>query len=128
MSYDIRFAVKVEGGPEDCFAVIGQPEYDSPTYNLGKMFRACTGWDFEQSKFYKVSEVLPMVRHGIEELRKYPEKYKKYEPDNGWGTIGSAIKALESIVDYFGDIKYMGRCLVASWNADLPLDCIWIAW
>lgn len=126
MSYDIRFAVKVEGAPEDTFAVIGEPEYDSPTYNLGKMFRACTGWDFEQSKFYKVSEVLPMVRHGIEELKLHPEKYKKYEPDNGWGTVGSAMRALDSIVEWFEEKSIYG--LAGSWNADVPLDCIWIAW
>lgn len=60
MSYDIRLAVRVEGAPvnedgEPLYAVIGTPEYDSPTYNLGDMFRACTGWDFKQGKFYRVS-------------------------------------------------------------------------
>ena len=41
MSYDLRIAVKVDGC--DKFAQIAEPEYRSPTYNLGKMFRACTG-------------------------------------------------------------------------------------
>ena len=125
MSYDIRFAVKVEGA-EDCFAVIGEPEYHSPAYNLGEMFRACTGWDFEQSKFYKLVDVLPMVRHGIDELYNYPDKYEKYEPENRWGTIASALAALGSIKDWCSEDNWDG--LAGSWNADIPLDCIWIAW
>lgn len=39
MSYDIRICVKVEG--IDKYADIARPEYDSPTYNLGEMFRSC---------------------------------------------------------------------------------------
>lgn len=46
MSYDLRIAVKVDGC--DKFAQIAEPEYSNPTYNLGKMFRACTGWDYKQ--------------------------------------------------------------------------------
>ena len=42
MSYDLRVCVKIEGC--DKYANIAMPEYDSPTYNLGAMFRACTGF------------------------------------------------------------------------------------
>ena len=49
MSYDLRIGVTVEG--TDIIAVIAQPDKHSPTYNLGTMFRKCTGWDFEQSKW-----------------------------------------------------------------------------
>lgn len=126
MSYDIRFGVKVEGGPEDCFAVIGEPGYHSPTYNLGEMFRACTGWDYEQGKWYKASEVMPMIMRGINELSEHPGKYRKYEPDNGWGNINSAMTALKSIVMWFEPNNWDG--IAGSWNADVPYDCIWIAW
>ena len=51
MSYDLRIAVKVDGC--DKFAQIAEPEYSSPTYNLGKMFRACTGWDYKQGEYYR---------------------------------------------------------------------------
>ena len=37
MSYDLRIAVKVDGC--DKFAEIAEPEYSSPAYNLGKMYR-----------------------------------------------------------------------------------------
>lgn len=129
MSYDIRLAVAVAGAPvneegEPLYAVIGTPEYDSPTYNLGDMFRACTGWDFEQGKFYKVSEVLSLIEKGIHELRFNGKAYKKYEPGNGWGSVGGALEALESMLEC---IRKNGPGNQWSWN-EIPLDCLYIAW
>lgn len=131
MSYDIRLAVRVEGAlvnedGEPLYAVIGTPEYDSPTYNLGDMFRACTGWDFKQGKFYRVSEVLPLIEKGIHELRFNAKAYKKYEPDNGWGSIGGALEALESMLECI-EKNGPGNCWNKGWN-EIPLDCLYIAW
>ena len=125
MSYDIRFGVKVAGAKEGCYAVIGCPEYDSPTYNLRDIFVKSMGWDYHQGEWYKVSDILPKVQNGITELTLHPEKYKPLEPSNGWGTISSAIECLKSIVDYFGD-NWDG--LGGSWNADIPIDCIYMCW
>ena len=125
MSYDIRFGVKVSGTQEECYAVIGYPEYDSPTYNLRDIFVKSMGWNYHQGEWYKVSDILPKVQNGITELTLHPEKYKPLEPSNGWGTISSAIECLKSIVDYFGD-NWNG--LGGSWNADIPIDCIYMCW
>ena len=103
MSYDIRFGVKVAGAPDDCFAVIGQPEYDSPTYNLRDVFVKSMGWNYHQGEWYSITDVLPKIQRGIDELTQHPEKYKPLEPDNGWGTVGSANQCLRSVVDYFSD-------------------------
>lgn len=121
MSYDLRLAVKVED--TDIFAVIAEPERHSPTYNLGDMFRACTGWDFEQGEFYRVSEVLPKIEHGISELKFNRKAYVKYEPDNGWGTTGSAIAALESLLECIRENIEGGY----TWN-EIPLDKLYVAW
>ena len=126
MSYDIRFAVKVAGAPEDCFAVIGEPEYDSPTYNLRDVFVKSMDWEYEQGEWYPITEVLPKVQMGITELTMHRDKYKPYEPDNGWGTISGAVECLSSIVDYFKPNNY--GALAGSWNADVPLDCIYMRW
>ena len=75
MSYDIRLGVKVEGG-DNLFAVIAEPRLDSPTYNLGTMFRECTSWDFEQAplvfigvcKFKDGAFGFSKQRAGIEEF------------------------------------------------------------
>ena len=95
MSYDIRFAVKVDG--TDIMADVGEPMYNDPTYNLGKMFRACTGWDYKQGEYYKCKDVLPLIEHGIKELWFHDRDYLKYNPDNGWGDIGTALTTLESM-------------------------------
>lgn len=125
MSYDIRICVKAEGC--DKYPVIAIPEYDSPTYNLGKMFRACMDWDFSQSEqdengkwqtcYYKCDFVIERVEQGIKELRTNRTKYKKYEPSNGWGSIGGAIDALESL-----------RKCIYEQAEELPLNCMYMCW
>ena len=85
MSYDLRIAVKVRGCAK--FAEIAEPEYSSPTYNLGEMFRACTGWDFEPGEYYRCSDVIGNIERGIKELRTNKAQYKQYEPENCWGRL-----------------------------------------
>lgn len=123
MSYDIRIGVKVEG--LDVIAVIDEPEYSSPTYNLGKMFRACTGWDYKQGEWYNAAEVYPMITRGIEELEQNPGIYKQLNPPNGWGNIDSALKTLNSLK----------RCIDENTGADvwskwqvIPLKYLWVRW
>lgn len=121
MSYDLRIGVKVEG--TDIIAVISEPEQSSPTYNLGTMFRKCTGWDFEQGKWYMVKDVLPLIEHGIKELHINRGEYKQYDAPNGWGTTSSAIEALESLRDCIygiisGDV---------GWQT-VPEEHLWVAW
>lgn len=115
MSYDLRIAVKVDGC--DKFAQIAEPEYSSPTYNLGKMFRACTGWDFNQGEYYKCSDVIGNIENGVKELRTNRVQYKQYEPENGWGTIASAVVALENLRD----------CIYEQ-AEEIPLECLYVAW
>lgn len=97
MSYDIRLAVKVDG--TDIFADIAEPELASPTYNLREMFEICMDWDYSLDVYYPCKEVAEKVKRGIEELYKFPEKYDKFNPPNGWGDRKGAIKALESLDD-----------------------------
>ena len=121
MSYDIRFGVKVAGAADDVYAVIGEPEYSSPTYNNREIFVKSMDWDYKQGEWYPMTDVLPKIERGIHELRFHPEKYRGLEPDNGWGGIGSALKALESIVGWFSSWD-------RGWNADIPIECIYMSW
>ena len=94
MSYDLRIAVKVDGC--DKFAQIAEPEYSSPTYNLGKMFRACTGWNYKQGEYYKCSDVIGNIEKGVKELRANKAQYKQYEPEwlgNGCQRSGCTRKS-----------------------------------
>lgn len=122
MSYDIRFAVKVAGAKDDCYAVIGHPEHDSPTYNNRKIFEKCMDWDYDQGVWYPVTDVLPKVERGIQELTHNAEAYRDLEPENGWGGIASSLISLRSIVKWLKDDMAWG------WNNDIPLECIYMCW
>jgi hypothetical protein len=123
MSYDLRIGVKVAG--TDIIAVIGRPEVDQPTYNLRDMFVACMDWDYTQGEWYKVSEVYEKICRGIAELSGYPKKYKKYESDNGWGTVPEALEALISLRDCIDDIADPNGW--RGWNT-IPMKHLWVTW
>lgn len=122
MSYDIRFGVKVEG-MNGYVATIDEPEYSSPTYNLRNMFVACMGWDYKQGEWYNCAEAIPKFERGEHELRFNGSKYKKYNTSNGWGGIGSALKAIESVLQKAKEITG------GEWTRnEIPLEHLWIRW
>ena len=124
MSYDIRIAVRVEGAdPEKPYAVIAEPEYSDPTYNIGKMLRVCTGWDFEQGKFYRVSDVYEYIVTGIRNLTQRESNYKKYNSPNGWGNTQSALNALRSLKECIDGIENGD----VGWNR-FPKSILYVAW
>ena len=118
MSYDLRLLVKAEG--TDCYVQVDTPEYDSPTYNLGEMFRACMDWDFEQSKEYPCDMVLDKVERGIRELTVNRKEYEQYNPPNGWGNIDSALRALEPLRECIYDFL--------QWHEGFPINCLYMSW
>lgn len=120
MSYDISIGVRVYGA-DDLYAVIGVPEFDHPTYNVGKIIRSCTGWDFKQGDWYNVEEVLPKIERGIHEMTFNSSKYKNMEPDNGWGSTDTVLRALESIVEC---VKVHNN----GWENRIPLDKLYVRW
>lgn len=123
MSYDLRIGVKVEGA--DIIAVIAEPAHAHPTYNLREMFQACTEWEYTQGEWYAVSEVYPLIQHGLAELIAYPERYRKYEPENKWGTVESAITALQSLKERIDEIA--DEHSEFGWNV-IPKEHLWVAW
>lgn len=125
MSYDIEINVKVEGCNE--YAKIAEPELSSPTYNLGKMFRACMDWDYSQSEkdengnyktvYYPCDFVIEKVERGLRELYTNREQYVKYNPANGWGSLDGAISVLESLRDcIYEESRY------------IPINCLYMSW
>lgn len=123
MSYDISLGVKVEGG-NNLYAVIAEPKLSNPTYNLREMFVKCTGWNYQQGEWYKVSEVIPLIENGIHELRFNSKEYEQYKPKNGWGNISSALETLESMLECIGENSPNSNW---SWN-QIPLDLMYISW
>lgn len=96
MSYDLEILAKIENGQYIC---IDEPRYSSPTYNLGKMFRAAMDWDFDQGTIYNIADIFWNIEHGIDELERHPMNYVQYEPENKWGTVNDALDVLKSLRD-----------------------------
>lgn len=120
MSYDIRFGVKVADA-DGMIAVVGRPEYDSPTYNLRDMFVACMDWNYKQGEWYKVTEVIPKIERGIHELKFNAKKYKKYNPENGWGDLQGALECLENWVTEISHYQ-------DGWYEEIPIEHLWFRW
>lgn len=117
MSYDIDFRVKVEG--IDAFVSVGDCKANT-TWNVRKMIELSTGlpWLNEQNNGY-CKDIIPRIERGLEELRRYPEKYKPYEAHNGWGTVNSTIEFFERIIKDWKDFK--------RWNKELAeVAVFWI--
>lgn len=97
MSYDITFKVKVEG--VDRYVEVGDCDANT-TWNVRKMITTSTGlpWlNCENNGLCK--DVIPYIEKGAGELTKYPEKYRRYEASNGWGTVESTLRFFEKILD-----------------------------
>lgn len=125
MSYDISIHVKAEGC--EVYPVVCYPACSNPTYNLRNMFVACMDWDYEQyvekenggwqPRYYRCDFVIDKIEHGIRELRTNRAAYEKYNPENGWGDIDSAIRTLESIREAIYNEVQM-----------IPINCLYMKW
>lgn len=96
MSYDISFKVKVYGTDE--WVDVGGDA--NITWNLRDMITESTGleWENEADNGMCV-DVIPKIQRGLSELWAHPTKYKKYEAENGWGTIDGCVMFFKQIID-----------------------------
>lgn len=115
MSYCIGIYVKVEGCSK--YAEIAYPDYSSPTYNLGKLFRACMDWNFKSSEYYRCDYVMERIDKGIKEIAYNSDEYTELLPSNGWGTMYNALNTLNSI----------RKCILEQ-AEDIPIDCMYMRW
>jgi hypothetical protein len=123
MSYDLRIGVKVEG--TDIIAVIAEPDYSSPTYNIGDMLRAAMDWDFEQGQWYNVAEVYPKIVRGYQELSDNEKSYRKYNAKNGWGNTETACNTLKSLLECIAE--QTGDSYWGTWQV-IPAEHLWLRW
>ena len=115
MSYSIGIYVKVEGCNK--YAEIAYPDYSSPTYNLGKLFRACMDWNFKSSEYYRCDHVIEHLYRGIKELTYNSNKYAKLISVSSILTTSGALNVLNSIKD----------CILEQ-AEEIPLDCMYMNW
>lgn len=97
MSYDISFKVKVEG--KDIYVPIGDCTANI-TWNLRDMIVASTGLEWKnEANNGLAKDIIPQIARGLSELICNPDKYKKYESKNGWGTIKGCKYFFNTIIE-----------------------------
>ena len=68
------------------------------THNLGKMADACGVYDCvwrpDEHSINTCKQMIEPLRLGILRLQEDPEKYKAFNPSNGWGSYEGLIKVL----------------------------------
>lgn len=88
---DIEFSVNRE--TEEVFE-------SNITHNLVPMAKAAGLYDYvwhpEGMGIYKAKELIDPLREGLHNLKLDPEKYKQYNPSNGWGDYEGLVKFIES--------------------------------
>ena len=70
------------------------------THNLNNM---ATGagmyealWRPEEINVTKAEQLVPLLEAGLETLRSDPERFKKFNPENGWGNYEGLVDFVES--------------------------------
>ena len=85
------------------------------THNLNKMAAAVgiyeAVWRPEEVPINTAKEMIPILEKGIAELKKSPEKYKKLDSPNDWGTYKDFVPWLE---EYLQACKEYPEALVVA--------------
>lgn len=75
------------------------------THNLNRMADVAglyeALWRPEEIDISYAKQLIPILTAGLEQLRADPEKFRKYNPENGWGSY-------EGLVDCV--VKYLDAC------------------
>lgn len=94
MSYDVAVECKLRDYDE----WVEVTESLNTTYNLSKMYSEACGSKPSEWHLKPVVEVLPDLISGLEQLRRRPNYYARFVPENGWGTVGSAQDFLVRLI------------------------------
>lgn len=72
------------------------------THNLIQMAEACglymCLWRPEEMNLTKASELIPLVEEGLARLKAEPERFKKLDSPNGWGTYENFVRFVEDVL------------------------------
>ena len=97
--------VKVEG--LDIYAPVAWGDIVNITWNVHELIKHSSGWDIDNEKNNGTAEdIAKFIVHGINELEQHPDKYKKYEAHNGWGTVKGTLKFYRKFLPYLQEYPY----------------------
>jgi hypothetical protein len=73
------------------------------THNLRKMAHEVGIdsylWAPEMLKIKKAKQLIKPLRKGLKKLKKNPDFYKQFNPENGWGTYKGLVEFIEFYLD-----------------------------
>lgn len=55
--------------------------------------------EFEESQTIKAKELIEPLRQGLHNLKSEPERFKKFNPENGWGSYDGLVKFVENYLN-----------------------------
>lgn len=78
--------------------------YDSNiTHNLGEMANKAgvyyALWRPEERGWKKAKDIIPVLEKGLKKLVSNPEKFKSFNPDNGWGDYQGLVSFVENYLE-----------------------------
>ena len=86
------------------------------THNLGPMAEEAGLymhlWRPEELGLTKASQLIPTLRAGLRELLDHPDRFREFNPENGWGTY-------EGLVEFV--TEYLAAC-EANPDADVEVS------
>jgi hypothetical protein len=73
------------------------------THNLGKMagiagIYECL-WHPEIGNYTEAGELVQPLEEAINKMERFPQRYKKYDADNGWGTYKDFLPWLKKLLE-----------------------------
>lgn len=98
MSYEVRFKEKVKSKRCNQWLYVGE-NWVNHTDKTSNMIKDVCGSRPPEWSGRSCKEMYPILMQGISLLTIFPQKYKAFEPVNGWGTVETTRAFLEKIVD-----------------------------
>lgn len=96
MSYDVNFKTKLEG--TDQWVYVGD-DWINHTYNTAAMIKEVCGSSPSDWDGRKCADMYPVIAQGATLLQNNPQRYRQFEPSNGWGTVETTLDFLMKIAD-----------------------------
>lgn len=101
MSYDIYYKIK----PVDCDVDVDICHASNITWNLRAMIVHSTGLEWKNEENNGLAkDIIPSIQKGLTELTEHPEKYRKYEAPNGWGTVEGCKRFFHEILNAYEEL------------------------
>ncbi len=76
---------------------------DNITHNLNKMAKEAdlynALWHPEKLNITKAADLIDILREGLHKLKLDPDKYTKFNPENGWGSYETLVEFVDNYLN-----------------------------